>query len=92
MYSLEEQEHLVEVILERKERSGLSTAEVARRVGMDDNRLGRILRNDRMLTACEAVTLCAYFGISMSDLMTTEDRRITSEYAARGGNASVNLS
>ena len=51
---------------------GIPVAELARRVGVDRKRLGRILNGERAMRADEFVRLCVFFGMGIGAFATAD--------------------
>lgn len=56
-----------QVIREKVQEVGITKAELARRVGMDDELLRRSLLGNRKITADEFVKLCGILGLNLAD-------------------------
>lgn len=56
-----------EVIALEKKKRGITLAELARRVGMDDELLRRSLNGHRKLRADEFIRLCLELGLALGD-------------------------
>ena len=56
-----------EVVANKVEERGITTAELARRVGMHSVLLGRSLKGNRNLSADELVNLCVELNLKLSD-------------------------
>lgn len=61
-------EHVVAVLNEARDMWGVSIAELARRSGIDELRLGNILRGDRRLHGDEIVRLMVVMNIPLRTL------------------------
>ncbi|MDD5925523.1 MAG: helix-turn-helix transcriptional regulator [Ellagibacter isourolithinifaciens] len=72
MDSLNLDKRFVEQISRRKRHRGISSVDLAKRLDIDESRLGRILRGECGMRADELVKLCAFFGIEMKDLVSKE--------------------
>ena len=51
---------------------GISVAELARRVGVDRKRLGRVLNGERAMRVDEFVRLCVFFGMGIGAFATAD--------------------
>jgi plasmid maintenance system antidote protein VapI len=58
---------IVSVVRDRFEASGITIAELARRIGMDRELLRRCLNGSRKITADELVALCRELGLTLED-------------------------
>ena len=55
------------IINDYKERSGMSTTELARRLGMSDSNAGKKLRGEVVMTAFELVCITWMFNINFAE-------------------------
>lgn len=79
----DEESRIVELIAQERELSGISYAELGRRLGIDWKRMWYVLNGKRRIYVDEFVRLCAYFDLGIGRFATKELRELVRLYRKR---------
>ena len=83
MENLVKENLVVALIEQERELSGISYAELGRRLSIDRKRMWRVLNGERRINVGEFIKLCAYFNLSIGNFATRELRERILTYRNR---------
>ena len=74
---------LLRLLVERRQRSGLTQSELAKKLGLTQSTVSKFERGDRRLDVIQLRTICAQLGVSLSEFVADLEKRIPKRKSRR---------
>ena len=74
---------LLRLLAEKREKSGLTQSELAKRLGLTQSTVSKFERGDRRLDVVQLRTICAHLGVSLLDFVSELEKRMPKRKSRR---------